>query len=122
MIVCERIKCGTGIDKRLRVQSLGHTCKIISNCFASGQLRFLTLLCLQSTPFNTDTQGATESFRIKWVELRENFKCFLSPVTKQTVPNNEVSVLRGCLRKAGFDCTFKYFFCPYLSVAVKTTG
>ena len=70
MIVCKRIKCGTGIENRPRVQSLGHTCKIIANCFVSGQLRFLTLLCLQSNPINTDTQGVIESFRIKWVALR----------------------------------------------------
>ena len=34
--------------------------------------------------------------RIKRVEFRENVRGFLSPGTKQTVRNNEVSILSGC--------------------------
>ena len=33
--------------------------------------------------------------RIKWVECRENIKDFFPPGAKQTVLNNEVSVLSG---------------------------
>ena len=43
-----------------------------------------------------DTKGTIESVRIKRVEFRENVKGFLSPGTKQTVRDNEVSVLSGC--------------------------
>ena len=41
---------------------------------------------VQSNPVNTDTEGATESVRIKRLELRENARTlFLSPGTKQTI-------------------------------------
>ena len=44
---------------------------------------------------NTDTEQATESVRIKRVEFRENVRAFFPPGTKQTVRNNEMSVLSG---------------------------
>ena len=72
---------------------------------------------MKSNPVTTDTERVIESVRIRRVESRENVrallpqgqsklsvlsglnleKCkgFLSPGTKQTVSNNEVSVLRG---------------------------
>lgn len=45
---------------------------------------------------------ATESVCIKWVEFSENVRGFLSLGTRQTVQNNEVSVLSRFL-KAGFQ-------------------
>ena len=45
-------------------------------------------------PVNTDTEGGIKSVGIKRVKFKE--KGFLSPGTKQTVRNNEVSVLSGC--------------------------
>ena len=41
---------------------------------------------------NTDTEGAIKRVRIKRVEIKENVRA-LGPGTKQTVCNNEVSVL-----------------------------
>ena len=50
------------------------------------------------------TINPIEIVRIKWLEFRENVTVgFLSPGTKQTVCNNEVSILSGCLL-SGFDC------------------
>ena len=40
--------------------------------------------------------GQRESVRINWVKLREKGKGLLSTGTKQTVRNNEVSVLTWC--------------------------
>ena len=37
-----------------------------------------------------------ESVHIKRVEFKENVRAFFPPGTKQTVLNNEVSVLSGC--------------------------
>ena len=50
---------------------------------------------------NTDTEGAIESLRINGVSAisglnSEKMYGLLSPGTKQTVRNNEVSVLSGC--------------------------
>ena len=49
---------------------------------------------------NKDTKGAIESVRIEGVSVLSGLnlekKGFLSPRTKQTVYNNEVSILSGC--------------------------
>ena len=47
---------------------------------------------LQSNSANTDTEGAIKSVRITRVEIKENVRA-LGPGTKQTVCDNEVSVL-----------------------------
>ena len=44
-----------------------------------------------SNSVNTDTGGAKENVQIKWVDLTD--KDFLYPGTKQTIRNNQVSVL-----------------------------
>ena len=55
---------------------------------------------IQSNPVNTDPKGTIESVPRR-VEFRKKFKGFLSPGTKQTVRNNEVSLLSRCPQKAG---------------------
>ena len=47
---------------------------------------------LPSNSANTDTEGAIKSVRIKRVEIKESARA-LGPGTKQTVCDNEVSVL-----------------------------
>ena len=65
---------------------------------------------VQSNPVNMDTEGAIESVCINGVSTDsrwnlEEMKGFLFPVTKQTIRNSEVSILRASgVRKAGFDC------------------
>ena len=60
------------------------------------------VLPVQSNPVYTDTEGAIESVRINGVSVLTGWnleKCegFLSPGAKQTVCNNEVSILCGVL-------------------------
>ena len=52
---------------------------------------------------NTDTEGATESFRIEWVKFRENVRAFFPQGQRK------LSVIKSCpckrgVRKAGFNC------------------
>ena len=58
------------------------------------------LILYSATPLNRDTKGAIESVRIEGVSVLSGLnlekKGFLSPRTKQTVCNNEVSILSGC--------------------------
>ena len=64
----------------------------------SSQQRYALLarsVANQNNQPNTDTEQATESVRIKRVEFRENVRAFFPPGTKQTVRNNEMSVLSG---------------------------
>ena len=51
-----------------------------------SQLDTVGYKMVQSNPINTDTEGTIESVRINRVSLW----------TKQTVGNNEVSILGGC--------------------------
>ena len=61
-----------------------------------------SLRVIKWNPVNTDTEGAIENvcinrvFVLRWVEFRVNVWLFLTG-TKQTVHNNEVSVLSGYL-------------------------
>ena len=57
----------------------------------------ITITTIQSNAVTTDIEGVIESVCIKQVEFREKCKGFLSPETKQTVCNNEVSTSSGCL-------------------------
>ena len=50
----------------------------------------------QSPLIRDGTEGAIESVCFKGVEFTENVWLFLTG-TKQTVRNNEVSILSGCL-------------------------
>ena len=52
---------------------------------------------IQSNSINTDTEWAIENVHINWVKFRENVMGFLSPGTKKTVRNSEMSVFIGCL-------------------------
>ena len=69
-------------------------------------------IALHSKPLNADTEGAYEVFLltgvcIKWAEFTESVRAFfgfLSPGTKQSVHNNEVSVKLGLTEQ-----TFKYY-------------
>ena len=49
-----------------------------------------------NTQSNLVTEGVIESVRIRPVEFRENVGAFFPPGTKQTVRNNELSVLSDC--------------------------
>ena len=49
-----------------------------------------------NTQSNLVTEGVIESVRIRSVEFRENVGAFFPPGTKQTVRNNELSVLSDC--------------------------
>ena len=64
-------------------------------------------MMLQSNSINTDTEGAIESVRIKWVEFRENVRDFFLQ------GQSKLSVIMRCshqagVRKAGFDCASLY--------------
>ena len=52
---------------------------------------------IQSDSINADDRRAIGIVHIKQVEFRENFRAFFSVGTKQTVCNNEMSILSGCL-------------------------
>ena len=58
------------------------------------------LILYSAIPLNRDTKGAIESVRIEGVSVLSRLnlekKGFLSTRTKQTVHNNEVSILSGC--------------------------
>ena len=58
------------------------------------------LILYSAIPLNRDTKGAIESVRIEGVSVLSRLNLekngFLSPRTKQTVHNNEVSILSGC--------------------------
>ena len=51
------------------------------------------LFTVQSDSINTYDRRAIESVHIKRVEFRENVTAFFSVGTKQTVRNNEMSIL-----------------------------
>ena len=56
---------------------------------------------LQSSPLNTNIEGGIDSVHINGVSVLSGLnlgKCkgFLSPATRKSVCNNEVSVLSGC--------------------------
>ena len=64
------------------------------------QINTVWLILYSANPLNKDTKGAIESVRIEGVSVLSRLnlekKGFLSTRTKQTVYNNEVSILSGC--------------------------